>query len=79
MREDTMSRMLRNTLCIKSEEERKTEEALRREEIDLKRQDEQANGVHDEDLTPSLRNTVLQEYVRLYSHAIGRSDSSTDS
>ena len=71
MREDMMSKMLRNTICIKSEEERRTEDAARKEHIEDTRRDERSRGVSEEDLTLPLRSSVLQEYVSLCLRLIG--------
>lgn len=63
MREDMMSKMLRNTICIKSEEDRKDEEERRKQQTEASRREERIQGVAEEDLTLPLRSTVLQEYV----------------
>ena len=63
MREDMMSKMLRNTICIKSEEERRAEDIARKEQTEETRRDERSRGVTEEELTLPLRSSVLQEYV----------------
>lgn len=61
-RDDLMGRLLRNTVLIKSEEERQVEEAARKEELEVRRAEERTNGVPEHELSVS-KSSILEEYV----------------
>lgn len=58
-----MSKTLRNTVCIKCEEERHAEEVARKQDLDERRAEEKANGVPEEELS-TTRSSILEEFVR---------------
>lgn len=57
-----MSRMLRNTVVIKDEDERKAEEEARKEALEARRAEQRAQGVPEEELE-SNPSSLLHEYV----------------
>lgn len=61
-RDDLMSRLLRNTVAIKSEDDRRAEEVARKEELEDRRALERASGVPEAELSIS-KSSILEEYV----------------
>ena len=72
MRENMMSKVLRNTILIKSEDERKEEEDSRKEELDARRTEERAAGIAEDELSAPAKSSLLEEYVSSSSRSVAK-------